>query len=282
MARDVAEVGDRSTGKSGAAERSARPRLVFIHIPKCAGSAVTGAIRRAYFPVHRELLSRLRGRSGYAYDAIRVESSAAAARLLGLNLSKLHAALLLYAMGLPKNGFIAGHVPFCRAAADAFGEEWQFVTILREPVSRFMSEYLYNRFKTSEHYRVEEELDAYLNTADARRTSTQITNFLTGRTDEYATPTVRDVDAALDNLRRFAVIGFLDDLDHFADTMAERFGKRPAIGHTNRNPAPEKSRQRALDAALHERIVELCAADMEIYRRAQQAFGFADKHGGKT
>jgi hypothetical protein len=224
-------------------------------------------------------LSRLRGRSGYAYDAIRVEASTAAARLLGVNLSELHAALLLYAMGLPKNGFISGHVPFCRAAADAFGEQWKFVTVLREPVSRFMSEYLYNRFKTSQHFRVEEGLEAYLDTADARRTSTQITNFLTGRRDAYAAPTDRDVDAALDNLRRFTVVGFLDDLDRFADTMAERFGKRPAIRHVNRSPAPAQDAHQALDYPTRQKITDLCAADVEIYRRVRQEIGFGDEHG---
>ena len=198
------------------------------------------------------------------------EASTAAARLLGVNLSELHAALLLYAMGLPKNGFISGHVPFCRAAADAFGEQWQFVTVLREPVSRFMSEYLYNRFKMSQHFRVEEGLEAYLDTADARRTSTQITNFLTGRRDAYAAPTDRDVDAALDNLRRFAVVGLLEDLNRFASDIAARFGHRPAIPHTNQSPVPASERDQDIDPAIRNRIAELCVADVEIYRRAQQ------------
>ncbi|HEU4475248.1 MAG TPA: sulfotransferase family 2 domain-containing protein, partial [Methyloceanibacter sp.] len=175
------------------------------------------------------------------------------------------------------NGFIAGHVPFSRAAADAFGDQWQFITILREPISRFMSEYFYNRFKASYHFRVEEDLEPYLDTADARRTSTQLTNFLTGRRDEYATPTAAEVESAVENLRRFAVVGFVEDLKRFADDMAARFGRRPAIPHTNRNPAPEATRKREIDPALRERIAELNAADLEIYRRAQQLFGLAEK-----
>ena len=273
MARDVAEAAHRTVGSVNAAARPAEPRLVFIHIPKCAGSAVARAIRRAYFPVHRELLSRFRGRPGYAYDAIPIEASYETARSLGLNLPEFHAALLFYAMGLPKNGFISGHVPFSCAAANTFGDQWQFITILREPISRFMSEYFYNRFKTSQYFRIEEDLEAYLDTADARRTSTQLTNFLTGRRDEYATPTAEEVESAIDNLRRFAVVGFLEDMERFADDMAARFGRRPAIPHTNRNPAPEGARKREIDPMLRERIAELSAADVEIYRRAQQMFG---------
>jgi hypothetical protein len=273
MARDVAEAAHRTVGSVNAAARPAEPRLVFIHIPKCAGSAVARAIRRAYFPVHRELLSRFRGRPGYAYDAIPIEASYETARSLGLNLPEFHAALLFYAMGLPKNGFISGHVPFSRAAADAFGDEWQFITVLREPISRFMSEHFYNRFKTSQYFRIEEDLEPYLDTADARRTSAQLTNFLTGRRDEYAAPTTEEVESAIDNLRRFAVVGFLENMDRFADDMAARFGRRPAIPHTNRNPAPAETRKREIDPVLRERIAELSAADVEIYRRAQQMFG---------
>ena len=274
MAREIAEAARHVGGRAPAAEAAVRPRLVFIHIPKCAGTAAARAMRRAYFPVHRELLSRLRGRLGYGYESIRVEASYEAARSLGLNLPEFHAALLFYAMGLPKNGLIAGHVPFSRAAADAFSDEWQFITVLREPVSRFMSEYFYNRFKTSSRYfKVEEELEAYLDTADARRTSTQMINFLTGRADEYATPTESEMDAALANLRRFAVVGFFEDLDRFADDMAARFGRRPVVPRINRNPAPEGLRKRELDPTIRGRIAELNAADSEVYRRARQVFG---------
>ena len=66
-------------------------------------------------------------------------------------------------------------------------------------------------------------------------------------------------------------------MKRFADDMAARFGRRPAIPHTNRNPAPEATRKREIDPALRERIAELNAADLEIYRRAQQLFGLAEK-----
>jgi hypothetical protein len=258
----------------GPADR-ARPRLVFIHIPKCAGSAVRGAIRRTYFPVHHELLSRLRRQPGYAYDSIRLEAAHDTAQALGLNLPAFHTALLFYAMSLPKNGFVAGHVPFSRAAADAFASQWQFITILREPISRFLSEYFYNRFKESHYFRIDDDLERYLDTADARRTATQFTNFLTGRHDEYAMPTEADVTAAVGNLERFAVVGFQDDMEGFAAAMAARFGRRPKVPHTNRNPAPAGVRERDIVPAIHERIVELCAADLEIYRRARQERGGA-------
>ena len=163
--------------------------------------------------------------AGYAFHSVRIESSYDTASTLHLNLPEFQSSLLFYAMGLPRNGFIAGHVPFSRTAADAFGDQWHFITTLREPVSRFMSEYFYNRFKTSQYFRIEEDLEVYLDTADARRASTQLTNFLTGRRDAYAPPTAEEVERAIDNLRRFAVVGFVEDMKRFADDLAARFGR---------------------------------------------------------
>jgi hypothetical protein len=47
-----------------------------------------------------------------------------------------------------------------------------------------------------------------------------------------------DMSPLIDNLQRFTVIGFVEDLEHFADDIAARFGRRPAILHVNKNPAP--------------------------------------------
>ena len=75
MAREIVESAHSTLGTVPGVAHAANPRLVFIPIPKCAGTAVTRAIRSAYFPVHRELWSRLRGRPGYAFHSIRIESS---------------------------------------------------------------------------------------------------------------------------------------------------------------------------------------------------------------
>jgi len=250
-----------------------RPRLIFIHIPKCAGSSVERAIAKAYYPRLWRAVSRLLGRSQYAHASIRPEASLACAQALGLNLSEARAVLLSYEMALAQNGYISGHVPFSRKAAEALGLHWNFITILREPVDRFFSEFYYLRFGRSDHFQVREELEDYLETEDARRVSSQITNFLTGRTDGYVEPTSADVDNALENLRFFAVVGFSEEINRFADAMAQSFGRRPDIRRTNTSPAPDNERTSRFDPAIRKRVEKLCAADIEIYKQARELFG---------
>jgi len=274
LRRLVKRVGGAALGL--AVDRSrATKRIAFIHIPKCAGSSVAEAIRRTYFPLPQELHRRWSDGAAFASVAIGPEASLATAEQFQVNLQHFRSMVLYYELSLARTAYVTGHVPFSKIVADAHADRWSFVTTLRNPIDRFFSEYFYNRFKASGHYKVNDELDMYLQSADARRTSSQLINFLTGRPDVYSPPSQHDVESALDNLRRFAVVGFVEDLERFAHDLATHFGKRPVFERTNKSPAPEGKRRCMLDRSIREKVVELNAADTEIYIRARKLFGGA-------
>lgn len=243
-------------------------RIAFIHIPKCAGTSVVQSIRETYFPRHRRLVSMLSGKGGYRTVTIGAQTSARAAEAIGESLQASRSVLLYYFLSDRSIAYVTGHVPFSDAIGREFAGKWDFVTIVRNPIERFFSEYFYNRFKPQEHFRVEAELDEFLETPEAVRQSSQLVNFLTGRRDVYKPPSDQEVALAIRNLQMFAVVGATESMDSFANGMGLRFGAQLRLRHVNRNPAPPELLKQKADPAFRSRVEALSAGDEEVYRAA--------------
>jgi hypothetical protein len=65
------------------------------------------------------------------------------------------------------------------------------------------------------------------------------------------------------------VIGFVDDMETFAERMAACFGKRPVLRVRNTSPASESERRISSNADIRRRVALLCEADAELYRTAR-------------
>ena len=248
---------------------SPAPRIVYIHIPKCGGTSVADALRQTYASRRLALIDRLRRRPPVQYTRIDAPATLRASRVVGMSLSALRSAVLAYHLALDRPGVVKGHVPFSREIGDAFGRRWSFITVLRDPVDRFFSEFFYNRYKQHDHFAVGADLEEYLRTDDATRTSSQLVNFLSGRPDDRSQPTGAEIARAVDNLEYFSVIGFMDDLEAFADRLSRAFKARPCFPITNRNPAPESATRIRSDSAIRMKVEELCQADIAVYQAAR-------------
>lgn len=243
-------------------------RIALIHVPKCAGMAVGRALRETYFSRRRRWTARLRHGEGFRTVDIDAHASTRTARALGRTLPEVRATLLHYHLQDSTIGYVSGHVPFTREIGEDFADEWHFVTILRNPVDRFISEYLYNRYKPQDHFSISEDVEPFLETPEARRLGSQLVNFLTGRADVYTTPTGPQVRAAVENLEYFSVVGVTERMTDFASGVKERFGRSLTIGRENRSPAPEEARVPFEDPVVMKRIEELNEGDAEVYERA--------------
>ena len=109
------------------------PKIHFIHIPKCAGNSVFLGIRDALDIESTEMLD--------------VGVSIQAARQVKWGLPwgaweehYLECRQYLLQCALHRGvGLIGGHFPFSPVAKFWFQKEYRFVTVLREPVERFIS-----------------------------------------------------------------------------------------------------------------------------------------------
>lgn len=247
---------------------SSRPlscNCCFYHIPKSGGTSLAEALHAAV-PFGRHIGEVPANTTRRAASILHsdqdderafYDDGARAAEVFALREA------MLIAFMANDCALVHGHVLFSRKADRHFGDKYKYVTILRDPLERVVSNY---RAARRAGY-VNETFSAYLQTEVGRAHAAQNLRYFSGRpfiASEDASAAIAEAKQAIG---RFAVIGFVDAMDDFVDLFAATFGVRLSIGRYNvgKADAPEISSEdrRKLEA--------LCAADLELHEYARTA-----------
>ena len=235
-------------------------RVCYPHVPKCAGMSVArGISRQAFSMLERRLFPTF---------SVDPRASFRAAEATSGRMMEVREEILAYALALGQCRFVTGHVPCRPGLVEEFRGEWHFVTVLRDPVERWISEYVYNTEKNSDWARNDLFLEDYLGSHRARVTTTSFLRYFSNIPDDLPDDPGAFVEQAVENLSRFAVVGCVEDMNGFKRAFRDRFGVTLSI--PRRNVTPDRSMKDRIreNGAVMERIRELCAGDSEIYRRA--------------
>jgi hypothetical protein len=165
---------------------------------------------------------------------------------------------------------VSGHFLYSDRAFQAFGDRYKFITILRDPVARLVSQFRYNNFV----HDIDMSFADYLNSSLAKRQGSDMTRYICGTPDRSpaalstAQALSTAVEVAKQNLRNFAVVGFTERMDLFARDFGRVFGARISIPRTNVsvNKKPD------LDPEQLRHVNDLCEADQELYGWALGTF----------
>lgn len=239
------------------------PRVVFHHVPKCGGTSVAQALRLRYavsfagfpsMPLYRTI--------GTLHPNV---GSVRRAQLV----DELQERFLFYYL---YNGIrcVSGHVPFSNLAFEEFSSSYKFVTTLREPVSLMLSHYFFQSQRPADIWPATTDIDAYLETAEAREFGALYSYFFNGLPREADPRAQNAVESAKANLRRFDVIGFVDDMASFQRLLRERVGIGLRIGYANRSKASTSDRTSAVTPAARRKIADLNVINTEIYEFAKR------------
>ena len=245
------------------------PKIVFHHIPKCGGTSVVTGMVLSYYPF-RVLKYR---RQGFA-SHLNSRASSVIAEQSNVNRYDFRRQLLHYFVEKGDQPYIAGHYPFDEQLYTTHHHEWNFVTLLRDPVARWYSEYFWNRYKNHDYQKTGTSIEEYIETEQGRMNARSFVNFLSHSDKHSETPTDKEVGEAVENLKKMRVIGCLEHMDKFCTDMKAQFGRKPLIW--NRNASPASAEQKILpdvDSDLHKRVLDLTRSDQEIYRAAKQIIG---------
>lgn len=246
----------------GVVDRLLPQRFVFHHVPKCGGTSVGRAFRKRY------LLSQATVSPESSFRAYEAFTQRDDREGLLVDVLDLREQMLLYLL-FSDIRCVSAHVRFSNAVFSQFSGRYKFVTILREPVSRFVSHYNWSRDRRGAHAEITTDFDAFLESERARRMGAIYCEYFAGLPKDSDVRSDAAIEHAIDNLGQFDVVGRLDDLGAFAEAIRTNLGFRVRIGHENRDPTRGTGiRLSALSAAQRAQVEELCAPDLAIWEAA--------------
>ncbi len=242
----------------GAGRRRAHPnRVVFHHVPKCGGTSVGRAFRKRFLLSQATVLPEATFRAEQTLDP------AADAETLLVRAEALRERMFLYQLAAGVD-CVSAHVRFSEPAWAAYRDRAKFVTVLRDPVARFVSHYRWSHGRPDGHAHIPEDFEPFLETPAAHRLGAFYVYFFSGLPADADMTTDAALARAKANIDRFDVVGFLDRLEDFEAAIRREVGVRIRIGHENRASAARP----ATDDALARRVEELTAPDRALFDHA--------------
>jgi hypothetical protein len=233
-------------------------------MPKTGGTSLGRTLTELYFDVLRP---HKRGMLQLSADASRMTAG-----LHGLTDEQIRDVVLHYGLvGARPVRLALGHFRYTAKIIEQLGPTWRTATVLREPTSRWLSEYYYNRHKTSQHYKTDLDLEAYMESPAGRCGGCCYVRRLVSEAPagDSSVATASMIAEAKQNLERIHVLGLLEEFEDFLRRLGDVLGRRLYVGHLNRNPAPRGARDPQLDETTLRRIAALCEPDREIYEHAR-------------
>ena len=213
-------------------------KIIFVHVPKCGGTSLDALIKK-----------KIR------INRFRVDASASfkTAERIDEEVEGVRNVLLNYAV-FQGYKYITGHCYMHNP--EQFGE-YKIVTVLRDPVLRFVSHYLYNRYKThSAHDTINLDFKDFINSDLAKSYGDLYCRYFSAN---------RTVADSISTLKKFSYVGILENLTPVTSYISEELNVRGKIKKQNRNPTKSNKESQEILAKYKEEILKLCCDDIEIY-----------------
>lgn len=190
------------------------------------------------------------------------------ATIANKNLMDFREDILLYSMSNNNYQYIAGHFRYSDKVYKEFGQDWDFMTILRHPVKKWISQYFFNRSKKDNHFSIDSDLESFLHSEAGKKLGSDYVQKLTDKNLDLD-PTSEDaISIAAENLSNFSLVGFLEDVNGFTQSYKDLFGVSLKIENKNSNPVSKKQQRSQISSQLRHKIEEICQPDIKLYELA--------------
>lgn len=230
-----------------------KERIAFIHLAKCGGTSFSDALRRKY-----RLWQYV---SPHAIQELGEYQARGAAELAGIDDNKFRQAMFAYALSHPKGRLLLGHYHYSTQAHDQFRTKWRMITILRDPVERWLSHYYFN-FNLPGKFNIDMPLEGFLNTERGRSLGALYVHHFAECPSGPLADQDQTVQRAIDVLKSFDAVGRLEDLSGLQNTMRDKFKLNLKVKKLNRG----KQRPISVSPETRALVTECCQPDIQVYR----------------
>ncbi len=242
-------------------------KCLFLHLPKCGGTSLAEALY-ATVPMQRRVA---------VVDAFSTRRAAAILHFGRDDVDLCHDdhanGALTFAL---RNAIVLthlcwdtqlihGHVLFTPEVERFVLPQYRLVTMMRDPVSRAVS----NLREAIATGTASGDVEAWLAGPIARQHAMVNLRYLSGRQTVAPDEETACLKLALARLPQFALVGFIDEVPTFLARFRDMFGVRLELGHANEARAAAIT----LTADQQARLEGLCALDLQIHERAKALFG---------
>lgn len=249
--------------------RQAHALCCFMHIPKSGGTSLSEALH-ASVPLNQHIgviaaipTRRVAGVvfAGVDDPTVVHEDGARCEELFKLR------ELQLMVFMAEQNALIHGHFLFSQLAYEKFGGSYRYVSVLRDPIQRVVSNYRAARF---ENYFMG-SFEEYLASDVGRRHAQVNLRYFSGMAEIPRGKETEALSIAKDNQDKFSLIGVIEDMNLFRSQYNDLFRTNLKIRHYN-VARGDKVRLSSSEKASLER---LCAEDLVLYERARRQYSRA-------
>lgn len=237
-------------------------KIFFLHVHKSGGTSVTEGLKNSF-----GLTETISKRHFFTLDN---DASAIASEIVGEDIRSYREKLLLYYMSMERMKYISGHFYYSEKAMQKFGKEWSFITLLRHPIDRWFSTYFFDRYREgSSNGRIDCDLESFVESERALRLGS---GYVLAFTEGISLSEVSSNDAincAIKNLKKFALVGVLEEIDVFARAYKALFGAELFIQRLNKNPLSRQKQTGLISDKIQKKVEEICQPSMKIYEAIQ-------------
>lgn len=237
------------------------PRIFFCHVPKCAGTSLVKTIRQTVYPLG--VVPK--------FD-IDLAASFVASTSLNVPMLDVRQNIMAYNLALGSKRFGSGHIPCKPRLVSQFSSDWAFVTVLREPIDRWISGFVYSSYKKTGWFENQLSIEDYLETDHAIKDGRVLLRYFSSAKEKDISTLTKDLipeyaDEAIENLSSFALVGTSNNLSAWRVQFDNLFNCKLTLGVANSSPNKAVGNWIRQDPDLVARIKELCLPDLNIYQK---------------
>lgn len=271
------------------AKNTVNNKIAFIHLAKCGGISIDNALRSQFAnPGDKRVCRETSIASSIFSFKSELQTLEQCCDFSEHHLNHMQGILDHFANS--SQNYISGHWPVNTTLLGKYHTKRDFITVLREPEARLKSNYIFNKLSNSLTIMPPSNLDTDNIIAEAKeiifgrrgwQLATTQTAYLTGKYPKDQNESEVLQKELIQNLSKFKLIGFLEDLSSFEKKFEAQYNGILNIKMRNATSRLEEpSKQQILDdltqffddRSTKQHLAKICKTESKSYMLAKELY----------